>query len=891
MIGRTLAHYRIVSKLGEGGMGEVFLAEDTELGRRVALKILAADVAADPERIERFRREAKAVAALNHPNIVTIHSIEESEGIRFLTMERVEGENLGRLIPADGFPLGRLFELAIPLADALAAAHACGIVHRDLKPANIMVTPDGRVKVLDFGLAKLARAGDAAGEHDFAHAPTRSVPLTGEGTILGTAPYMSPEQLQGDPIDHRSDIFSLGVVLYELVSGRRPFAGDSTIELASSILRDTPRPLTELRADVPRHLGRIIGHCLEKDPEARFQSAKDVRNELRSLREEWKAEPPSSAGGSVLSGAAPVAVVPARSSRSALWGGVAAAVALLTLAGIWLARRGGEKSSPPRDLGPKRIAVLPFENLGAAEDGYFADGMTEEVRSKLAGLAGLAVIARSSAEQYRGTSKPPNKIAEELEVRYLLTATVRWQKSGVTSRIRLTPELVELGGGGAPTTRWREGFEADLADVFRVQEEIATRVAKALAVALSGRAREVLSARPTSILAAYDAYLRGQEIEKGGFSPAILRRASAQYEQAVALDPSFALAWARLSTRRSEIYRLSAASSQLAEAARSAAERAVELAPALPEALGALGDYFRKVAGDPEKALEAYARGLRIAPDDALLLQASAVTARRTQEQWEEAVANLFRARDLDPRSWPSELSLGNALLYLRRSGEAREAYDRGLALAPANLSLIHRKMQTFVLDGDLPGARAVLAAVPAEVEPTALVAFVSTYGDFDWVLDDAQRDLLLRLTPAAFDDDRGIWAIVLAQASTRRGDQARVREYAEEARKSIEEYLMENRDDAAARVFLGLALAYLGRGADALREVERSAAQQPTNRYNRHQIVRIQILLGNHEQALDLLEPLLIEPYDLTPGWLRIDPNFDPLRGNPRFETLVRGE
>ena len=891
MIGRTLAHYRIVSKLGEGGMGEVFLVEDTELGRRVALKILAADVAADPERIERFRREAKAVAALNHPNIVTIHSIEESEGIRFLTMERVEGENLGRLIPADGFPLGRLFELAIPLADALAAAHACGIVHRDLKPANIMVTPDGRVKVLDFGLAKLARAGDAAGEHDFAHAPTRSVPLTGEGTILGTAPYMSPEQLQGDPIDHRSDIFSLGVVLYELVSGRRPFAGDSTIELASSILRDTPRPLTELRADVPRHLGRIIGHCLEKDPEARFQSAKDVRNELRSLREEWKAEPPSSAGGSVLSGAAPVAVVPARSSRSALWGGVAAAVALLTLAGIWLARRGGEKSSPPRDLGPKRIAVLPFENLGAAEDGYFADGMTEEVRSKLAGLAGLAVIARSSAEQYRGTSKPPNKIAEELEVRYLLTATVRWQKSGVTSRIRLTPELVELGGGGAPTTRWREGFEADLADVFRVQEEIATRVAKALAVALSGRAREVLSARPTSILAAYDAYLRGQEIEKGGFSPAILRRASAQYEQAVALDPSFALAWARLSTRRSEIYRLSAASPQLAEAARSAAERAVELAPALPEALGALGDYFRKVAGDPEKALEAYARGLRIAPDDALLLQASAVTARRTQEQWEEAVANLFRARDLDPRSWPSELSLGNALLYLRRSGEAREAYDRGLALAPANLSLIHRKMQTFVLDGDLPGARAVLAAVPAEVEPTALVAFVSTYGDFDWVLDDAQRDLLLRLTPAAFDDDRGIWAIVLAQASTRRGDQARVREYAEEARKSIEEYLMENRDDAAARVFLGLALAYLGRGADALREVERSAAQQPTNRYNRHQIVRIQILLGNHEQALDLLEPLLIEPYDLTPGWLRIDPNFDPLRGNPRFETLVRGE
>jgi len=293
MIGTTLLHYSITDKIGEGGMGAVYRATDTKLNRQVALKVLPAELASDADRLERFRREAQAVAALNHPNIVTLFSVEEDGPTHFLTMELVEGASLDRVVPPGGLQLARVFDIGMALADALSAAHEKGIVHRDLKPANVMVTKDGRVKVLDFGLAKLAAAGaqwsggeglEASSMATAAH--PRDESLTQAGTVMGTAPYMSPEQLKGQALDHRTDIFSLGVLLYELSVGSRPFSGESSAELVSAIMRDTPRPIAEQRQEVPRHLGRIIDHCLEKDPERRFQTAKDVRNELYSLRKE-----------------------------------------------------------------------------------------------------------------------------------------------------------------------------------------------------------------------------------------------------------------------------------------------------------------------------------------------------------------------------------------------------------------------------------------------------------------------------------------------------------------------------------------------------------------------------------------------------------------------------
>ena len=281
MVGQTIGHYRVLEKLGAGGMGEVYRAEDTTLKREVALKVLPEGLSSSQDRLDRFQREAETLAALDHPNIVHIYSIEEADQVRFLTMQLVEGKRLGEEIPENGMSVRRIFELAVPLADALSAAHEKGVVHRDLKPANIMIGADGGVKILDFGLAKLALESEAAVDTEL---PTE--PLTDEGKVLGTIPYMSPEQLAGETIDTRTDIFSLGVVLYEMATGQRPFKGDKSVSVISSIMRDTPEDVDALRQDLPHHLGRIVAHCLEKDREQRYQSAKDVRNELQGLRRE-----------------------------------------------------------------------------------------------------------------------------------------------------------------------------------------------------------------------------------------------------------------------------------------------------------------------------------------------------------------------------------------------------------------------------------------------------------------------------------------------------------------------------------------------------------------------------------------------------------------------------
>jgi serine/threonine protein kinase len=305
MIGRTLSHYEITAKLGEGGMGEVWRATDSRLDREVALKMLPEELAGDPERLERFEREAKAIAALNHPNIVTIYSVEEADGVHLLTMELVEGRSLDQIVPAGGFELERLFPLAIQIADALAAAHEKGIVHRDLKPANVMVNDEGRVKVLDFGLAKLAEAADEAEETQL---------MTQAGMVLGTVPYMSPEQVQAQPVDHRSDIFSLGNLLYEMACGERPFQGDNAASVISAVLKDQPPSVTQLKAELPNHLGRIVRRCLEKKPERRYQSARDIQFELEGLENELKV-----AGGTVPELSSVGAPAPAPEARQANW--------------------------------------------------------------------------------------------------------------------------------------------------------------------------------------------------------------------------------------------------------------------------------------------------------------------------------------------------------------------------------------------------------------------------------------------------------------------------------------------------------------------------------------------------------------------------------------------
>ncbi|MGH7536912.1 MAG: TPR end-of-group domain-containing protein, partial [Gemmatimonadales bacterium] len=484
----------------------------------------------------------------------------------------------------------------------------------------------------------------------------------------------------------------------------------------------------------------------------------------------------------------------------------------------------------------------------------------------------------------------------ELGADYLLTATVRWERrADGTSRVRVSPELVRVSPGAAPTTTWQEAFDAALTDVFQVQGDIAGKVATAMNVALGTSQKETLTEKPTANLAAYDAFLKGEAASEGlGVTdPASLRRGIGFYEQAVALDSTFVHAWVQLARAQAYYYYVGTATPAGAEAARRAAERAAALAPGRPESHLALGDYRANVRGEGADALAAYQAGLQVAPSNPDLLTGSAL-AEQTLGRWEEALGHLERARAVDPRSVNTARRLGVTLIRLRRYPEALAAAERGIALAPTNLQLLENLALVHLAQGDLAGAQAVIQAAPKEIAPTALVAFLGNYWDLFWVLDDAQQRLLLRLTPSAFDEDRATWAIVLAQTHWLRGDRARARAYADSARISLEEQLRATPDNAQYWVFLGLALAYLGRKADAIREGQRAVELVPINRdgytgpYLQHQLARIYLLVGEPKQALDQLEPLLRLPYHLSPGWLRIDPTLAPLKGNPRFQKLI---
>ncbi|MDQ6892581.1 MAG: protein kinase [Acidobacteriota bacterium] len=875
--GSRLGPYEILAPIGAGGMGEVWKARDEKLDRNVAVKVLPQSVAADPDTLARFEREAKAVAALSHPNILAIHDFGNQDGIAYAVMELLEGETLREKLDAGPIFQRQALDYALQTVHGLSAAHKKGVVHRDLKPENVFVTKDGHVKILDFGMAKRVDAVSAA---DLTSAPT-VVRHTEPGMVMGTVGYVSPEELRGIPVDHRCDLFSFGVILYELLSGERAFFRRTVTDTIAAILRDEPPGLLESGRNVSPALDRIVRHCLEKDRDNRFQSADDIASALLQA-----AAPDPTTTASVVPPVAPL-----DGQRKAL---VAAAVlTVLAAAAVFLLRR------PPEGVGQaagvkRRLAVLPFENLGAPEDDYFADGIADEIRGKLTALSGLQVMARSSSTPYKKTSKTPRQIAQELNVSYLLTATVRWEKSGGTSRVHVSPELVDVTRPDAPTSRWQQPFDAALTDVFQVQSDIATRAAHALGVVLGAGEEKRLSEKPTQNLAAYDAFLLGEKIwnSTGEDAPSV-RRALRFYEQAVALDPGFQQAWARVSWADSILYVNSTPSPALAERARQAAKTAIARGPKGPEGYLAFGHYERLVSKDFNRALQHYRNGRQVAPGNADLLYGKA----RAEEgigRWDAAVEDLKQAASLDPRSAVNFTALGYALQRLRRYPEAREAYERGLALAPANLSLIVETAMTFLGEGNLAGARAVLDAVPKDVGPLELVAYVASANDLVWVLDEPQRGLLLRLTPNAFDDDRGIWARSMSQAYALQRDAANARAYAEEARRAFEEQLRATPDNAQRRVFLGLALAYLGRKEEAIREGERGVALAPVAKdgvkgpYYQHELVRIYMLVGEPEKALDRLEPLLKVPYYLSPGWLEIDPNFDPLRKNPRFQKLV---
>ena len=871
--GTRLGPYEILSPLGSGGMGEVYRARDSKLDRDVALKVLPSSVANDADTLTRFEREAKAVAALSHPNILAIYDFGSQDGVAYAVTELLDGETLrGRLDGGVLIPQRQAVDYGLQIARGLSAAHERGIVHRDLKPDNVFVTNAGHVKILDFGLAKRVEAPS----QDQTSAPTDGG-HTEPGTVMGTMGYMSPEQLRGLPVDQRADIFSFGAVLYELLSGRKAFKRDSASDTIAAILKEDPPELTGSSRKISPALDRIVHHCLEKEPGNRFQSAKDVAFAL------------SEASGPTATG-----VYPLRPGvgKKAAWIALAVVV-VAAAAGILLARR--PHRSPALASGVKRLAVLPFENLGAPEDDYFADGIADAVRGKLTSVPGLEVIARGSSTPYKKTTKTPQEIAKELDAQYLLTATVRWQKSGGGNRVQVSPELVEIRESGAPASRWQQPFDASITDVFQVQADIAAKVTQALGGALAAGDQQRFSEKPTENLAAYDAFLKGEEASAAmsKIDPQSLRKALGYYDQAAALDPAFVEAWARIAMVNSALYYWGLPSRTLDERARQAAEKVIELAPKRPEGYQALGDYARLVQADFALALQHYAKGQSLGTSNVDLLVGIAI-AEGQLGRWDQAVEQLRQAARLDPRSVLPRRRLGEMLVRLRRYPEAREVLDRAITLAPTNLAAYEGKVMSYLGEGNLEDARRVLREATASISPAELVAYIATYEDLVWVLDDEQRSLLLRLTPSAFDDDRAAWALCLAEAYALKGDAANVQKYAELARVAFEEELRGTPDNSQLPSLLGVALAYLGRKDEAIREglkgVERAPIekQADTGAYNRMQLARIYTLVGEQEKAIDLLEELFQRPGNNSPAWMAINPFFTSLRQNPRFQQLT---
>jgi serine/threonine protein kinase/Tfp pilus assembly protein PilF len=893
LVDQTIGHYKISKRIGTGGMGDVYLATDMTAGRKAALKLLPTRFTSDAERLKRFQQEARALVGLNHPNILTVYEIGEDHSTYYIASELIEGETLRQCLMRGRMEVGEAVDIAIQVVSALAAAHETGIVHRDIKPENIMLRPDGYVKVLDFGIAKLAESAFA--EATAQGAEPMILAETNLGSILGTVRYMSPEQAYGVPVDKRTDIWSLGVVLYEMVTGHAPFTGDTPGEVMAAILEKEPPPLTSYVSQTPTELQQIISKTLRKERDERYQSAHELFEALQSLRRsmEFKtALERSTAAPSWLRWTRWPALV----AFALLVGGIALAFPF-----YW--HRNPTKNSVPE----KSVAVLPFENFSDnKENSYFGAAVQDEVLANLAKVADLKVISRTSVMQYKSdAARNLREIGQALGVAHVVEGSVQ----RVANRVRVTAQLIDVR---TDAHLWAETYDRDVADVFAIQTEIAQAIASQLQAKLSPAEKSAIEERPTKDLAAYDLYLRAGVLYWGGWSngayaEANFFEAASLLNQTITRDPEFFLAYCDLARTHDALYfsgtdhtpsRLALAEAAIASAAR--------LRPNSGELHLLLAEHLYRAYLDYDRARAELALAQRTLPNNDAIFYWMGLIDRR-QGRWNDSARNFEKALELDPRGTVYLRNTAQNYELQRRFAEAVAILDRVLKLLRQDQTADEfdkREVRVVRASIDLAwraDPRPLHAAIEAIVTENPAAATEFPYQWFNLALcehDPVMTDrALAAMKPGGLGSGNGesfprAWFEGLAARA--RGDAAAARAAFASARMEAEATVREQPDYGPNLCVLGMIDAALGRKEDAIREGRRAAQLLPLAKDSlagagiMEYLSIIYAWSGEKNLAIDQVAATLQIPSTLNYGKLRLHPFWDPLRGDPRFEKIV---